>query len=276
MLKKLLSYDFIAIFKYWWIGALTTIVLALVGAGCGTILQTEKDLPDGVTVFATIGMVLVVLGLLAFIIFSQLLVYVRFYKHLFTDEGYLTFTLPVKRHQILTSKLVSGFVCGLLTVFLTIADAVIIIFTTFRKDIFYEGWYENFIKGVKDIISAVGAGNLTILIIEVLITGILILALSILFTYLCITFAGAISKKSKLSSAILMYYGASSISSIFMYFLYFFGIDAVSEWMYDFETKASFELSIIIILLVIFFVAMLCTLAYTINYRFLDSKLNLN
>ena len=276
MLKKLLSYDFIAIFKYWWIGALTTIVLALVGAGCGTILQTEKDLPDGVTVFATIGMVLVVLGLLAFIIFSQLLVYVRFYKHLFTDEGYLTFTLPVKRHQILTSKLVSGFVCGLLTVFLTIADAVIIIFTTFRKDIFYEGWYENFIKGVKDIISAVGAGNLTILIIEVLITGILILALSILFTYLCITFAGAISKKSKLSSAILMYYGASSISSIFMYFLYFFGIDAVSEWMYDFETKASFELSIIIILLVIFFVAMLCTLAYTINYRLLDSKLNLN
>lgn len=276
MLKKLLSYDFIAIFKYWWIGALTTIVLALVGAGCGTILQTEKDLPDGVTVFATIGMVLVVLGLLAFIIFSQLLVYVRFYKHLFTDEGYLTFTLPVKRHQILTSKLVSGFVCGLLTVFLTIADAVIIIFTTFRKDIFYEGWYENFIKGVKDIISAVGAGNLTILIIEVLITGILILALSILFTYLCITFAGAISKKSKLSSAILMYYGASSISSIFMYFLYFFGIDAISEWMYDFETKASFELSIIIILLVIFFVAMLCTLAYTINYRLLDSKLNLN
>ncbi len=276
MLKKLLSYDFIAIFKYWWIGALTTIVLALVGAGCGTILQTEKDLPDGVTVFATIGMVLVVLGLLAFIIFSQLLVYVRFYKHLFTDEGYLTFTLPVKRHHILTSKLVSGFVCGLLTVFLTIADAVIIIFTTFRKDIFYEGWYENFIKGVKDIISAVGAGNLTILIIEVLITGILILALSILFTYLCITFAGAISKKSKLSSAILMYYGASSISSIFMYFLYFFGIDAISEWMYDFETKASFELSIIIILLVIFFVAMLCTIAYTINYRLLDSKLNLN
>ena len=276
MLKKLLSYDFIAIFKYWWIGALTTIVLALVGAGCGTILQTEKDLPDGVTVFATIGMVLVVLGLLAFIIFSQLLVYVRFYKHLFTDEGYLTFTLPVKRHHILTSKLVSGFVCGLLTVFLTIADAVIIIFTTFRKDIFYEGWYENFIKGVKDIISAVGAGNLTILIIEVLITCILILALSILFTYLCITFAGAISKKSKLSSAILMYYGASSISSIFMYFLYFFGIDAISEWMYDFETKASFELSIIIILLVIFFVAMLCTIAYTINYRLLDSKLNLN
>lgn len=276
MLKKLLSYDFIAIFKYWWIGALTTIVLALVGAGCGTILQTEKDLPDGVTVFATIGMVLVVLGLLAFIIFSQLLVYVRFYKHLFTDEGYLTFTLPVKRHHILTSKLVSGFVCGLLTVFLTIADAVIIIFTTFRKDIFYEGWYENFIKGIKDIISAVGAGNLTILIIEVLITGILILALSILFTYLCITFAGAISKKSKLSSAILMYYGASSISSIFMYFLYFFGIDAISEWMYDFETKASFELSIIIILLVIFFVAMLCTIAYTINYRLLDSKLNLN
>ena len=130
MLKKLLSYDFKAIFKYWWIGALTTLVLSGVGAGCGSILEAEMALPGSVIVFATIGMVLVVLSIFAFIIFSELLVYVRFYKHLFTDEGYLTFTLPVKRHQILSSKLISGFVCGLATVIVTVIDAAIIILTS--------------------------------------------------------------------------------------------------------------------------------------------------
>ncbi len=276
MLKKLLSYDFKAIFKYWWIGALTTLVLSGVGAGCGSILETEKELPGSVIVFATIGMVLVVLSIFAFILFSELLVYVRFYKHLFTDEGYLTFTLPVKRHQILSSKLISGFVCGLMTLIVAAADAAIIILTTFRKDIFYDGWYPDFINGVKELVADFGGVNFVIQIIEVIIFSLLALALTILFTYLCITFAGAISKKSKLASAILIYYGATSVSSIFMYMFYFFGVDAVYGWMYDLPRNTEVMLYPLFLLLAIFFTAMLSVAAYTLNYRLLDRKLNLN
>lgn len=276
MLKKLLSYDFKALFKYWWIGALTTLALSAVGAGCGTILETEKELPGSVIVFATIGMVLVVLSIFAFIIFSELLVYVRFYKHLFTDEGYLTFTLPVKRHQILSSKLISGFVCCLLTFIVAAADAAIIILTTFKKDIFYKGWYADFVTGVKELIADFGAANLTIQIIEVVVLAVLVLALGILFTYLCITLAGAISKKSKLGSAILIYYGATSVSSVFTYMLYFFGVDAVYGWMYDLPRNTEIMLYPLFLLLAIFFIAMLSVAAYTLNYRLLDRKLNLN
>ncbi len=276
MLKKLLSYDFKAIFKYWWIGAITTLALSGVGAGCGTILETEKELPGSVIVFATIGMVLVVLSIFAFILFSELLVYIRFYKHLFTDEGYLTFTLPVKRHQILSSKLISGFVCCLLTFIVAAADAAIIILTTFRKEIFHKGWYDEMIKGVKELVADFGAVNLTIQIIEVIILAVLVLALGILFTYLCITFAGAISKKSKLGSAILIYYGATSVSSVFTYMFYFFGVDAVYGWMYDLPRNTEIMLYPLFLLLAIFFVAMLSVVAYTLNYRLLDRKLNLN
>ena len=276
MLKKLLKYDFNAIFKYWWIGALTTLVLSGVGAGCGSILEAEMALPGSVIVFATIGMVLVVLSIFAFIIFSELLVYVRFYKHLFTDEGYLTFTLPVKRYQILSSKLISGFVCGLATVIVTVIDAAIIILTTFRKEIFYDGWYKDFVEGVKELVADFGGVNLVIQIIEIVIFAILGLALSILFTYLCITFAGAISKKSKLGSAILIYYGATSVSSVFMYMFYFFGVDAVYGWMYDLSRNTELILYPMFLLLAILFTAMLCVGAYTLNYRLLDRKLNLN
>lgn len=275
MLKKLLSYDFKAIFKYWWIGALTTLVLSGMGAGCGSILETEKELPPSVTIFATIGMVLVVLSIFAFIIFAELLVYVRFYKHLFTDEGYLTFTLPVKRHQILSSKLISGFACNLLTLVVTVVDAAIILLTTFRKDIFYDGWYDALIKDINEIVAEGGALNLTIFFLELFVALILVLILGVLFTYLCITFAGAISKKSKLASAILIYYAASSVSSIFMYMFYFFGISSLFEWI-DALEKNQDTVILMIIFLLILFIATICTVAYTLNYRLLDRKLNLN
>ena len=276
MLKKLLSYDFKAIFKYWWIGALTTLALSGIGAGCGSILETEKELPASVTIFATIGMVLVVLSIIAFIIFSGLLVYIRFYKHLFTDEGYLTFTLPVKRHQILSSKLISGFACALSTAVVAIVDGAIIILTTFRKDIFHKGWYEELVKGINEIIAEDGLLYLITFFAELLIVGILVLALGILFTYLCITFAGAISKKSKLASAILIYYGASSVSSVFMYMFYFFGASALVGWI-DALTNEDVQdmLLLVIMLFIILALSMLCTLAYTFNYRLLDRKLNL-
>lgn len=277
MLKKLLRYDFKAIFKYWWIGALTTLALSGVGAGCGTILETERELPPSVTIFATIGMVLVVLGIFAFIIFAELLVYVRFYKHLFTDEGYLTFTLPVKRHQILSSKLISGFICGLSTIIVTVVDAAIIILTTFRKDIFVEGWYDKVVSFLKEMVAESGIPYLTAFFGQLLIICLLVLILGVLFTYLCITFAGAISKKSKLASAILIYYGASSVSSIFMYMFYFFGIQSIFEWIDTLNNENAQDIALLVILLlVILFVSMLCTLAYTLNYRLLDRKLNLN
>lgn len=277
MLKKLLRYDFKAIFKYWWIGALTTLVLSGVGAGCGSILETEKELPPSVIIFATIGMVLVVLSIFAFIIFAELLVYVRFYKHLFTDEGYLTFTLPVKRHQILSSKLISGFICGLSTIIVTVVDAAIIILTTFHKDIFVEGWYDKVVSFLKEMVAESGIPYLTAFFGQLLIICLLVLILGVLFTYLCITFAGAISKKSKLASAILIYYGASSVSSIFMYMFYFFGASALVGWIDALQNENIQDtLLLVIMLFIIITLSMLCTLAYTFNYRLLDRKLNLN
>ena len=54
----------------------------------------------------------------------------RFYKRCFTDEGYLTFTLPVSNHQILLSSIVNCII-GTLLVILAAALAVAIIFGMF-------------------------------------------------------------------------------------------------------------------------------------------------
>ena len=202
---------------------------------------------------------------------------VSLFEPCLADEGYLTFTLPVKRHQILTSKLVTGFACGFLSLLVTFIDAAIIILTTFRKDIFVEGWYDKLTLFIKEMVAESGIPYLTAFFTEIFVIGVLVLLLGLLFTYLCITFAGAISKKSKLATAIAIYYGATSISSVFMYMFYFFGASALFEWIDALtNTTTQDNILLVLMLLVIVFVAMLCTLAYTLNYRLLDRKLNLN
>ncbi len=276
MLKKLLKYDFKAIFKYWWIGALTTFILAFAGAGCGSVLNSPKDLPESVYVFATIGLVLIILSFFAFAIMTALIVYIRFYKHLFSDEGYLTFTLPVKRNQLIASKVIVGSVATLLSAMVGLINGAIIILISNRKDWFYKGWFEDIKEAVLPTLETLGIFNVIFTIIEAVIIPVIAIILSVLFTYLCITIGAVISKKAKLASAIGIYYGASSLSTVFMYIFYFFGIDALVGWTHNLQNEQKLLIASGILLLLIFTLIMLCVVFYTLINWFVDRKLNLN
>ena len=276
MLKKLLKYDFNAIFKYWWIGALTTFILAFIGAGCGSVLESPKDLPESVNIFATIGLVLIVLSFVAFAIMTALLVYIRFYKHLFSDEGYLTFTLPVKRNQILASKLLSGGLATFLTTIITAINIAIVFLITFKKDFFYEGWKKDFDTGVNKLIENHGIFNLVVESIEIVFIVVLTIILTTLFTYFCITVGAVIAKKAKLASAIGIYYGASTLITIFMYIFYFFGIDALNGWITSLPENQEYAILPILLLLILLTLLMLCFVIYTLIDWLIDRKLNLN
>lgn len=51
---------------------------------------------------------------------------VRFYKNLVTDEGYLTFTLPVSSKQIIASKLISSLVMDILMAFAVLVSTFLL------------------------------------------------------------------------------------------------------------------------------------------------------
>ena len=48
------------------------------------------------------------LSLIAAVVTTVVLMILRFYRNLMTDEGYLMFPLPVNRHQLIWSKLLSA------------------------------------------------------------------------------------------------------------------------------------------------------------------------
>lgn len=69
-----------------------------------------------------------VISIFVVIIVTVLYMITRFYKNLLTDEGYLMFTLPVKAHELITSKLlitllwlIIGIIAVLISLFIVFA-----------------------------------------------------------------------------------------------------------------------------------------------------------
>lgn len=95
MFAKLLKYDLRAVFKYWWMAAVASAIIAALGGICISIVNVDYTKYGALQTIATLGIVLAVIGIVIFFTLSEILVLVRFYKNFYSDEGYLTFTLPV-------------------------------------------------------------------------------------------------------------------------------------------------------------------------------------
>lgn len=115
MLGKLLKYDTKSLSKL--IFPISLIALLATGIGCGLIafMQTfdtnvQSETVIGIIVNMSCGMMIFfcVLALIGFAIAVQIILINRYYNSFFTDEGYLTFTLPVTTHSLLISKTVSA------------------------------------------------------------------------------------------------------------------------------------------------------------------------
>ena len=124
MFAKLLKYDLRAVIKYWWIAAVSSLGLSVIGGVCINIITVDYTSFQALQSIAILGLVISIIGLCVFGVLSEILILVRFYKNFFSDEGYLTFTLPVRKTQLLNSKL-------LMSVIFTASATLVILFDIF-------------------------------------------------------------------------------------------------------------------------------------------------
>ena len=280
MLKKLLKYDFKSVFKYWWIAAVSATALSVLGGFCLKILvdstaeETVFQPPEVLTISSSLLLMLTIMAISAFSVISAILLFVRFYKNFFTDEAYLTFTLPVKRSTHLNSKLILGFVTQLATGAVIILDAALIIVIGLADKIFKKEVWEEFILLAKEFFKEVDA-YFWVFLLETLFIMLIISIAGLLFTYACITFASMITKKAKLITAIGIYYGATSVVSFVFSMIYLFGVDTIITFLDKLPENSANLIIVLIALMVLLFVAMICTLLYTFEQWMLDRKLNL-
>lgn len=123
MLKKLLKHEWIATGRRY---GLFYLVLAAVTLFTALIRMIEVD-SVAITVIQGLLTGIYVITLIGVWFCSIGLAVVRFYKNMVTDEGYLTFTLPVKVEQLVSAKLIIALVWQVITV-VAIAFSLVSVF----------------------------------------------------------------------------------------------------------------------------------------------------
>lgn len=136
MLGKLLKYDLKNDIFFYYIMTAVIAGATLLCAGAITVMtRSEFDNPfiylSGCSMLFMYFIILVAAG-----IFTAVIIFKRFYSHNFAQQGYLTFTLPVKAEQIYWSKYISALIwmvwtCALIALSLT----ALVVFTPFREEV---------------------------------------------------------------------------------------------------------------------------------------------
>lgn len=135
MLGKLLKYDLKALSRVLipvHLAALAVAAVACAAAFTGYAVNelpaaSASDYTEPVTALAALVLVMGVLALACVAAATFIVILWRFYKNLFTDEGYLTLTLPAQPSQQLGSKLIAGLIWMVVDAVVVFACLVVII-----------------------------------------------------------------------------------------------------------------------------------------------------
>lgn len=211
MLRKLLKHEWKSVSKILLPVNLGIILITVIGCIVlnTNIFATKESFP-----IALFMLIFYLLSLMTFASITLIFVYVRFYKNLFTTEGYLMHTLPVAPIQLFHSKLIVGFSWSIFNCLLTLFSTAALGFSAIvrvAKDENIDNVYRFFLG---DSISnnhnqtfsfaemfGYPPATFVILLLLLLLTGCLV---SILMGYLSILL-GQLMEKFKLAASIGFY-----------------------------------------------------------------------
>lgn len=114
MLGKVLGLDMKACAKMFL--PMYLVAAALTGLAKLTMILFQHN--DNTLVSLSIGLTMVLYGvtIFALVILPMVFMVIYFYRHFLTDQGYLTFTLPVKTSTLVVSQQINGIIWTILSV----------------------------------------------------------------------------------------------------------------------------------------------------------------
>ena len=242
MFKKCLKYDLQALRKIWLIAAAVMLPISLLG-GFGSFLYingmvnvTAFESAGEMTVLQVLTILSMLMGMFAMMIViyaiaifsggTTIMLAIRYYTHFFTDQGYLTFTLPVKRSTQFWSKTVSGMLYLLGTAIVN-AFAALCIFAGFAIPLLANPEVSAEL-GFSDLFGVVTSGDIIgvlYAVIAILLFFLVIVAIqfiSLMAEYLLITLAATLFRNHKLLSVIVAYFGFGALLTAAYFVGYFF------------------------------------------------------
>ena len=299
MLGKLLKYDLKSVGKYWWILVIAMLSLFGVGgASFGLVQLIGNHMYDEIVLhnhllsltmglasaFLSLTFILSLVGIGICCFGVSVLIYVRYFKHLFTDEGYLTFTLPASRGQIFNAKVLNAAIWCFLTSIVVSVGTFVMMMLIFIIPFDYEYDVE-VIKSLAKVFSHIPFTQWLWFGVWAVIGALITVAsffLSPCAAYFCITLGATVFKKAKVFGAIgvyvLMYMAVEVVTQISAYGVMFF-MALSSMGIVDILSKATDlglnALITSILLIILGITATLAAFFYSITRNILERKLNL-
>ena len=211
MLKKLLKYEFKAQSR-----TLVPMICSIIVGGflAALMLTINFRMPfdDGPLAEIMRSSTILLAVILIIAIFASTLVITfllvqRYYKNFFTDEGYLTFTLPVTTGQHIIAKLIAASVWSVAAgIAFTVAILFLVTFGTTSEGIFNVEFWREFTSIIemvwKEAVAAIGAGNMALYVTEIVLLAIVSIPSSIMIFYYAMTQGCVTAKKNKILASI--------------------------------------------------------------------------
>ena len=280
MLLKLLKYDIKAIWKIALLVSIASVGAGLIG-GAGFRVFYEGATGTAESPFYIVGFFAFLMSFFAIAAANAVIsifVFMRFYKNLFTDEGYLTFTLPVSRRTVLLSKTLNSLIWFVVSlVVAALSMAMYIPFMPLDSS--------EFVMGVKDMLSLFGYVSESMNIwnyIQLVLAALSVIVGSVFgicLIQLCISLGAMLVKKGKLLIGILFYF---IINSVIQFAAQIGGIivSLLYEGLFGYGSAGYGTVGADIFLTVVVFVVFILTavlmfLSYFFTQRIIDRKLNL-
>lgn len=214
MLGKLIKYDLKSTSKV----LILVHAFLLLSAFLMRIFMTGQiqleDVEDSSNILMALTILLYSLIVMGASFATSIIVAVRFYKNLFSDEGYLTNTLPVSRGILLLAKTISGGIWTALDMALLLLSIYIVAFPPNVMELFQDN--------KEAVMEAMGfTGSYTLPSVPAIVGFLLILSLLSGFSSVAMIYAsvvlGQLFSSHRVIGAVACYFAISTIFSMISY-----------------------------------------------------------
>lgn len=208
MVKKLFKHEY---HFYLRIMAIVYAILLTMSVATRLIMTFESDtqayeIISGLTLFTYVVSILATFG------FAFVLSIVRFYKNMFTAEGYLTNTLPVTAGQHIAVKAITAVSFTWLSAIMVILSVLIALPSELLREIFAGFQYVG--EGFQQLDDPTIAAHLIALVAEYFLILVIAPFSGLLLYYSCISI-GQLFKKNRILAAVGVYFAYYILAQIF-------------------------------------------------------------
>ncbi|MBQ4536473.1 MAG: hypothetical protein II994_02505 [Lachnospiraceae bacterium] len=298
MLGKLIKHEWKRVYKIESILVLVLVAVSLLGAilfhtpmGTAIFSNTNEYMSDEAVMIMTIWVMTFVTSVMVYIVMVIGVTYgnlifqgYNFYKTMYTDEGYLTHTLPVKPHQLLGSKFIVGILWTLIihiAMFLSIGMMIFSLMLAINPEMFQSfSTFQTAVLEELDFVSMTSAElgvmvHMGLVYVAILIMG-PISSISMIFGAMTI---GQLVNKHKAIMGIACYFGLTFVNQILATLCQIVGMVgqvgtmaiAEEDVIVNMHSQIFFSYDLQIIMMLLLSIAL-----YFLSHFIISKKLNLN